>query len=306
MRHDKDVLWKGLLEWVFDDLLRFVFPNAENVFDMQKGFGFLDKELAELYPEPEKESDTRVVDKLAKVFRKGGGEEWVLIHVEAQGETKSEDRLLFAERMFRYFYRCLDSYRRPVAAIALFTGPDARRMPDSYKYEFLETRLHYEYSKLCILDYSDQELGESGNPFAWVVLAAKKALLQGKNLDNALLKGKLFIFRKLCEGGIFEKQKLQAILTFLDNYVRFEDPEYNRKFRDEIDKITDKKNTMDIFEQVAEWRREEGREEGLMEGLEKAVKGLLAKTEFSVDKIASLLDIPVSFVEKVKQGSQAK
>ena len=83
MRHDKDILWKGLLEWVFDDLLRFVFPEADKVFDMQKGFGFLDKELAELYPEPEKESDTRVVDKLVKVFRKDGGEEWVLIHIEA-------------------------------------------------------------------------------------------------------------------------------------------------------------------------------------------------------------------------------
>jgi hypothetical protein len=306
MRHDKDILWKGLLEWVFDDLLRFVFPNADKVFDMEKGFGFLDKELAELYPEPEKESNTRVVDKLVKVFRKGGGEEWVLIHVEAQGETKSEDRPHFSERMFRYFYRCLDRYRRPIAAIALFTGPDARRMPGSYKYAFLDTRLHYEYSTLCIQDYSDRELGESDNPFAWVVLAAKKALLQGKDLDNKLLKGKLFIFRKLYEGGVFEKQKLQAILTFLNNYVRFENPEYNRKFSNEIDKITDKKNTMDIFEQVAEWRLEEAREVGLNEGLEKAVKVLLANTEFSAEKIASEVGVSVSFVEKIKNKLQEK
>jgi hypothetical protein len=310
MRHDKDILWKGLLEWVFDDLLRFVFPGADKVFDMQKGFGFLDKELAELYPEPEKESNTRVVDKLVKVFRKGGGEEWVLIHVEAQGETKNEDRPFFSERMFRYFYRCLDKYRRPIAAIALFTGPDARRMPGAYKYAFLGTRLHYEYSTVRILDYSDKELGESDNPFAWVVLAAKKALLQGKDLDNKLLKGKLFIFRKLYEGGVFEKQKLQAILTFLENYVRFEDPEYNRKFRNEIDKITDKKNSMDIFEQVAEWRWEDGKEEGLKQGLEKglekAVKVLLANTEFSAEKIASEVGVSVSFVERVKKELQTK
>ena len=273
---------------------------------MEKGFGFLDKELAELYPEPEKESDTRVVDKLVKVFRKDGVEEWVLVHVEAQGETKSEDRPLFAERMFRYFYRCLDKYRRPIAAIALFTGPDARRMPDSYQYTFLNTRLRYEYNTLCILDYSDKELEDSGNPFAWVVLAAKKALLQGKNLDNKLLQGKLFIFRKLYERGVFEKEKLQAVLTFLDNYVRFEDPEYNRKFRAEIDKITDKKDTMDIFEQVAEWRWEDGVEEGLKQGLEKAAKVLLANTEFSVEKIASEVGVSVSFVENVKNKLEPK
>jgi hypothetical protein len=309
MRHDKDILWKGLLEWVFDDLLRFVFPNADTLFDMEKGFGFLDKELAELYPEPEKKSDTRVVDKLVKVFRKGGAEEWVLIHIEAQGETKSEDRPFFSERMFRYFYRCLDKYRRPIAAIALFTGPDARQMPGKYEYAFLDTRLHYQYNTLCILDYPDTELEQSDNPFAWVVLAAKKALLQGKGLDNKLLKGKLFIFRKLYEKGVFASQKLQAILTFLNNYVRFEDPEYNRKFRDEIDKITDKKDTMDIFEQVAEWRREEGIEEGLKkglkEGLEKAVKVLLANTELPVEKIASEVGVPVSFVENIKNKLQA-
>ena len=314
MRHDKDILWKGLLEWVFDDLLRFVFPNADTLFDMEKGFAFLDKELAELYPEPEKNSNTRVVDKLVKVFRKDGVEEWVLIHIEAQGETKSEERPLFAERMFRYFYRCLDKYRRPIASIALFTGPDARRMPGSYEYAFLNTRLHYEYSTLCILDYSDKELGESDNPFAWVVLAAKKALLQGKNLDKKLLIGKLFIFRKLCERGIFERQKFQAILAFLDNYVRFDDPGYNRKFRDEIDKITDKKDTMDIFETVAQWKLEDaaeeglkkGLEQGLKEGLEKAVKVLLANTDLPAEKIASEVGVPVSFVENIKNKLQAK
>jgi hypothetical protein len=82
MRHNKDILWKGLLEIVFDDLLRFVFPDADQVFDLQRAFVFLDKELAEMYPEPEKESDVRVVDKLVKVFRRDGAEEWLLVHVE--------------------------------------------------------------------------------------------------------------------------------------------------------------------------------------------------------------------------------
>lgn len=306
MQHNKDTLWKGLLEWVFDDLLRFVFPNADKEFDMQRGFGFLDKELAEMYPEPEKQTDVRVVDKLVKVFRKDGREEWVLVHVEAQGETKNEDRPLFSERMFRYFYRCFDRYRKPVTAIAIFTGPDARWMPRSYKYAYLNTRLQYEYNTICILDYSDKELGESNNPFAWVILAAKKALLQGKDLDGKLLKGKLFIFRKLYEGGIFEKQKLRAILTFLHNYVRFENPRANRIFKKEIDNITGKKNTMDIFEQVAEWKRLDGVEEGMKKAEEKSVRSLLTKTKFSVEKIASVLDVPVARVEKIQQELKTK
>ena len=310
MRHNKDILWKGLLEIVFDDLLRFVFPNADQVFDLQREFAFLDKELAEMYPEPEKESDVRVVDKLVKVFRKDGEEEWLLVHIEIQDKTKARDRPHFPERMFRYFYRCFDRYRKPVAAIAIYTGPDGRRLPDCYEYQFMQTSLKYQYNTLCILDYPDEELGRSDNPFAWVVLAAKKALLKGKDLDNKLLAGKLFIFRKLYEGGLMGKTKMQAILMFLDNYVRFEKTETNRIFRNEIDKITGKINTMDIFEQVAEMKRqeglEEGRQEGLEEGLERSVRALLAKTEFSVEKIASLIGVPVTFVSKLAKEVRSK
>jgi predicted transposase YdaD len=116
----------------------------------------------------------------------------------------------------------------------------------------------------------------------------------------------LFIFRKLYKGGIFEKKKLQAILTFLDNYVRFEKLETNRIFRNEIDKITGKKNTMDIFEQVAEMKRQEGHRQGLKEGVEKSARLFLANTEFSIEKIASLVGVPVTFVKKLSRKVRGK
>ena len=202
-----------MLEEVFDDLLRFVFQMADQIIDMNRGFEFLDKELAEMYPEPEKDSDTRFVDKLVKVFRVDGQEEWFLVHIEVQGET--DDRAEFAKRMFRYFYRILDRDRKLVTAIAIFTGADGNRMPDRYEYEFLNTRLVYQYNTLCILDYSDEELASNENPFALVMLAAKKALASRKDVDAKLLEGKLFVFRKLYERGIFgKKRKMEAILEF--------------------------------------------------------------------------------------------
>ena len=67
---------------------------------------------------------------------------------------------------------------------------------------------------------------------------------------------------------------------------------------------------MDIFEQVAEWRFEEGREEGrkkgLKIGLEKAVMVLLANTKFSVERIASGLGVSVAFVKRIKKKLQSK
>ncbi len=244
------------LNCVFDDLLRFAFQEADQIFDMKKGFTFLDKELAEMYPESEKVTRTRFVDQLVKVYRNNGKEEWVLIHIEIQAETKAKDRPFFPERMFRYFYRIFDKYSKPVAAVAIFTGKDGSRIEDSFEYDFLNTRLHYQYNTLCVVDYPDEDLVKSENPFALVLMVAKQALLRGKELDKKLLEGKLFIFRRLLEKGVFRKQKLRAILAFLNNYVQFEKSKTYLTFKKQIDKETGK-NKLWIF--LNAWQRLEGR-----------------------------------------------
>ena len=67
-----DILWKVVMEEVFDDLLRFVFPDADQIYNMERGFEFLDKELAAMNPEPDKGSNTKVADKLViEAFRTG-------------------------------------------------------------------------------------------------------------------------------------------------------------------------------------------------------------------------------------------
>ena len=106
-----------MLEEVFEDLLRFVDPGIERKLDLSRGFEFMDKELAAINPEPGETADTRVVDKLVKVYLRDGGETWMLLHVEVQGENEAG----FAKRMFRYYYRLLDRKSlqdKDVAALA--------------------------------------------------------------------------------------------------------------------------------------------------------------------------------------------
>ena len=80
-----DILWKGMIESIFDDLMRFVFPDVDNEIDFGRGVEFLDKELGDLNPEPGKSTHTRVMDKLAKVYIKDGEERCILLHLEIQG-----------------------------------------------------------------------------------------------------------------------------------------------------------------------------------------------------------------------------
>ena len=70
------------MEELMGDLLLFVEPGIGRELDLERGFEFLDKELVEMFPEPEKPSNTKVVDKLVKVFLRDGSERWMLFHVE--------------------------------------------------------------------------------------------------------------------------------------------------------------------------------------------------------------------------------
>jgi len=105
-----DLLWKAALEDLFDDFLRFFYPDASELFDLDKGFEYLDKELEQLFPPEADQYAPRYVDKLVKVFTNTGNEAWVLVHVEVQGYADPD----FAFRMFQYYCRILDKYKRPV------------------------------------------------------------------------------------------------------------------------------------------------------------------------------------------------
>lgn len=306
MKGKYDILWKGMLEEVFEDLLRFVDPEIGKVLDLSRGVEFLDKELAEMYPEPEKESSTRVVDKLVKVYLRDGGETWMLLHLEVQGRNEKE----FAERMHRYYYRLLDRHGRDVAALAILTGRDGKKVTGKYERRTFWSRVLYEYKTLCITDYTDEELAASDNPFAVVMLVAKEALMKLKGedqeIDEILLEHKMLIVNLLYDRGLFSERKINAIMSFLKNYVRFKKPETNRTFNRRVDLKTGKKNTMGIIEQLAEMKAEEALEKGREEGNKKAVRLLLNNTEFSISKIAELVGVSVSFVKKVKVSLSPK
>ena len=321
-----DILWKGMMEEVFEDIMRFIFPEADRELDLNRGFEFLDKELGEMYPEPEKPTQTREVDKLVKVYQKDGEERWMLVHLEVQGWNDP----LFSKRMFQYYYRILDRFDRPVTAIAIFTDRAGRNMPGRFEDRCLGTRLTYEYNTLFTLDYTHAQLEASDNPFAIVLLVVKMAELKNirsnDEFDALLLEQKTLIAILLHQKKKFSQDKIDAIEIFLNNYIIFRKPETNLIFMDRLNQITGKRNTMGIAEQLAEIKAKEalevGLQKGMMEGLQKGlergraeerentstafVQNLLANTEFSIEKIASLANVSVDFVKKVQERQKAK
>jgi hypothetical protein len=301
LRRRNDILWKTILEEVFDDLLRFLFTYADKEYDIDRGFEFLDKELAGIYPEPGKYPDIRLADKLVKVHTRDGKDEWILIHVEIQGDTS--ERQEFAERMFRYFYRILDKYRKPVSAVAIFTGRYGQKMPDRYEYTCGNTSLVYRYHTMSILDYPDEDLQCIENPFAVVLMATRAALLGGGTTEQFLMERKLLVAKELLRRNI-PANKVRAIFAFLNNYVRLEDPILNLKFTQQVDQFDHKNYNMGIIEYLQQEAKEEGVEMGRQEERERLTRTLLESKKFSIARIAELMDVTTYFVNKIKKQAR--
>ncbi|WP_153800037.1 hypothetical protein [Foetidibacter luteolus] len=265
MKRD-DTLWKGILENVFDDFLRFFIKDADEIFDMQKGFGFLDKELAQVIAIEEVE-EPKQVDKLVKAHTRSGTEEWILIHVEVQGYNEVE----FPRRMFNYFYRIWDTWQKPVTAFVIFTDRNKKFCPSQFSYSFLGTSLSYSYNVYKVILQDEKMLLQNTNPFAIVIAMVLLALKSNNFDDNQLFDLKLSLLRNLLKRKI-PLLKVRKLLLFLHQYVRFANPDINIKFGKTIDILSEKNKSMDIEEMIIERTKKQASREAAIAIATKMIK----------------------------------
>lgn len=332
-----DTLWIGtpkraILEDIFDDFLRFFVPDADQVFDLERGFVFLDKELEQLFPPEDDAYKNRSVDKLVQVYTREGAEKWILVHIEVQGKADPA----FGERMFTYFSRIFDKYRRPITAFAILTDGTKSFRPSEYAQSFLGTSLVYRFNSYKILEQPPDDLSKSNNPFAVVALVVQTALKRKKIAEEALLDLKLEVAKALLAKP-FPKPKIRQLLNFLRYYVRFNEKDNRVKFDQGVDQFTNRKETVGLEEFLIQRATNEGLEigirkgekigirrglkegikegkiagikEGIREGEKKGldqkayavVANLIRQTAFDDEQIAGLTEVTLAFVQQVRR-----
>lgn len=307
----QDQLWKASFEDFPEESIEYFLPELFGLVDWSLGFEFLDKELAQIFPESEEQP--RRVDLLMKFWLHGGQEQWVLLHIEAQGYVDRD----FGRRMFTYFYRLTDRYNVPVATFALLTDPNRKWFPEFYKFDFCGTRCTHEFPflKLAAMKSADFERLKHNS---WTILLKNAQLaLRRKWSDESLLAAKLNIYREMLSLGRTPKQ-IRSFFRFIKYYVRFGTPDFFNNFDTEIQIIHQKEHRpMGIVELTDQLILEMGIEQGIEKGIEKgkaegidigieiAVEKMLKKG-FSAEQVAETLEFPLEEILVIQSKIKAR
>eukprot|EP01132_Coremiostelium_polycephalum_P014027 gene14027-17056_t len=260
-RRGDDELWKGILEVVFKDFLRFFFEEADQLFDLEQDVVFLDKEFSSIFPAEENAPGVRFVDKLVKVrLKDGSGERFILVHVEVQGQKSHEE---LSERMFRYYYRIKDKYNISTTAFAILTDREKGYHPRVYVEEFLGTRLSYQFNTYKLLEQDETSLRANPNPFAMVALLRLLKL----DLIRALNKRNISI------------EKHSQIMEFLQYYITFKNPRTMLKFEEEVAELTGRTKPIGVGEILLDRAEKRGLKKGEEKGLEKGMEKGIEKVD---------------------------
>ncbi len=253
----------------FKEFIDFFFPDMAADLDWSREHVFLDKELQQVAREAV--LGRRYVDKLVRVYRKNGHEEWVLAHIEVQGQPD----INFPKRMYTYNYRIFDRFDRKVASLAILADDSPTWRPDHYSYELWGSKAGLWFPSVKLLEYKEkwQKLEESTNPFASVVMAHLKAVETAGDNEKRY-HWKLYLIKRLYRLG-YEKQNVIRLFEFIDWVMALpEDLEHG--LWTEIQKIEEERK-MEYVSSVERIGIRKGIQQGIQQGTQQEALKLLAR-----------------------------
>ena len=278
-RSDYDSPWKEIIETYFPDFMAFFFAQIQRAIDWSKGYEFLDKELQKVVRRAK--TGRGYVDKLVKVWRKDGIEEWLLIHIEVQSQVETG----FAERMYIYNYRIFDRYQQKVVSLALLADEDTTWRPQSYGYTLWGYKLSMEFPVVKLLDYAGQwaVLEKSNNPFAIVVMAHLKAQ-ETRRYPKNRLRWKIELIKGLYARG-WKHADIWELFRFLDWIMVLPEP-LELQFEKAVAELeeTEKMRYVTHIERRA---KAEGIKEGIEQGLQAVRETILEVISLRFGEAAS-------------------
>jgi hypothetical protein len=292
-RSDQDSPWKETLQHFLQAVLEFFFPRLHEAIDWSKGYESLDKEFQQIVGDAR--AGRSLADKLFKVWRRDGREQWLLIHVEVQGRVERR----FGKRMFRYNIRCFELYDRRVVSLAILCDENKDWRPTGFIYGGWGSRTGIRFPVVKLIDYvgKETELATSASPIAQVVLAQLEALATRGELENRR-STKLRLVKNLYDRA-WSAADVRQLFRIID-WLMDLPPELQDGFRKELHEFEEERR-MPYVTSIERLAREEGRQEGREEGAREELLATIQTTLedkfgaaalYLMTKVRNIADLP--------------
>ncbi|MBD2138344.1 DUF4351 domain-containing protein [Anabaena sp. FACHB-1237] len=256
-----DESWKEALNNYFDSFILFFFPAIYAAIDWTKTPESLDKELQQITGLSE--TETRIVDKLYKVWLLDNRQIWILIHIEVQSHYDA----YFGKRMYIYNYRAFDLYHQFVVGLAILGDENQNWRPNSYNQAMLDCELSFKFPIVKLLDYESRwdELESSDNPFAIIVMAHLKTKATTGNISERE-QWKWRLIRGLYERGL-TKDKILKLFQIIDKMMTLT-KELQQGLVSKIKNFEEEKK-MPFISPTEELAMERGEQKGIQWGIQR-------------------------------------
>jgi hypothetical protein len=292
---DHDRLFKELLTTFFEEFILLFFPKVFEELDF-RDLRFLTEEVVTDVTEGEKYRIDLLVETRLK-----GEEGLIVIHVESQAQYQRT----FKERMFIYFSRLYQKYRRKILPIALFRYNTKHVESDHFSMDFPFLQVvDFHYLIVQLKRENWRNYIRQDNPVA-AALLSKMGYTKREKIEV-----KIEFLRMLLRMEL-DPARLTLVTGFFDTYLRLNEDEEQKVIEEE--KAMSSKEGEKIMEIINSYERkgreigkqegrQEGKKEGKQEGREEAImmvaKRMKEKGKTN-EEIADLMGLEIEVIERI-------
>ncbi|XWN52238.1 Rpn family recombination-promoting nuclease/putative transposase [Anoxybacillus flavithermus] len=288
MSIDHDRLFKELITTFFEEFLLLFFPHVHEHIDFQH-VSFLSEELFTDVTAGEKYR----VDLLVETKLKGE-DSIIIVHIENQSYVQPS----FPERMFIYFSRLFEKYRKRMLPIAVFSYDYLRYEPSSFTLQFpFFDVLQFRFLTVELRKQNWRDYIRHDNPIA-AALLSKMGYTESERVELKKQFLRMIVRMELDEA----KQRL--LIGFFETYVRLSDEE-EQQLRNEVNEMEtkEKEQVLDLIISYEKKALEKGLKEGVERGLQQEKRQIAKKMlekGYDVQTIHELTELPLKEIEGLK------
>lgn len=276
---DHDRLFKELISTFFEEFMLLFFPNVHESMDYNHT-AFLSEEL---YRDILKGEKNRV-DLLIETKLKGE-DGLIIVHIEPQSYDQDD----FNERMFIYFSRLYEKYRKRILPIAIFSYDKIKEEPNLFTVEFpFHQVLNFEFLKVELKKQNWRDYLKQDNPVAAALLSKMGYAKEEK------VQVKLEFLRMLTRLEL-DPARIDLIADIFETYLRLNESEED-KLQAEIRKLNPEEEAK-VMEITTSWH-----EKGMKEGEKKAelkIARKMLEENYDIEQIRKITGLSVEVIKKI-------